>query len=364
MKETDGILKSTCRLTTAMCLVALGACSGEGAGSAPQAAAVPPGAAAATSVTLPVVQAVTGTIERSVTLPAQVQPLRQATLYARVPGYLKDIRVDKGDKVAAGALIAHIEVPELQAARARQQAELQAASSEYQRLHDTQQRAPDLVVPLAVDQALGRRDVAQASLQQSDTMLKYATITAPFAGVVTQRLVDPGALIPAGGTAVVTLMDFSTVRLQIPVPEAEATYVQLGQHVVITTDDLAGTTFDGKVARYAYALDPATRTMLTEVVLVNPALKLRPGMLVNVRLDIQRHERVLLVPVGALVSDKSGTYVWKHVAGKAARQVVKTGFNDGKNVEIVEGLTANDAVVVVGKRSLKAGQAVQPGTAP
>src|SRR6202040_599278 len=106
-----------------------------------------------------------------------------------------------------------------------------------------------------VGQARGRFEVAHASLDQSETLLRYATITAPFSGIITQRNVDPGALIQAN-SAIVGLMDFSKVRLQVPVPEIEASRVAVGQPVLVTTDNLPGTHFDGKVTRFTYALDP------------------------------------------------------------------------------------------------------------
>src|SRR5882757_2084413 len=138
-----------------------------------------------------------GPITRSVMLPAQVIAFQEATLYAKVSGYLKSIAVDKGDKVAAGAILARIEIPELIAARAKQEAEFRAAESDYRRLDESLRKTPDLVVPNTVDQARGRFEVARASVQESDTLLGYATITAPFAGVIIQRYVDPGALIQA-----------------------------------------------------------------------------------------------------------------------------------------------------------------------
>src|SRR5712675_1398216 len=191
-----------------------------------------------------------GPITRPVMLPAQVIALQQATLYAKVSGYLKSIAVDKGDKVAAGAVLARIEIPELVASRAKQQAELKAAQADYNRLQESLQKAPDLIVPEMVDQARGRFEVARASLDQSETLLGYATITAPFSGIITRRDVDPGALIQAN-SAILGLMDFSKVRLQIAVPEGEASRVALGQPVLVTTENLPGTHFDGKVSRFA-----------------------------------------------------------------------------------------------------------------
>jgi membrane fusion protein (multidrug efflux system) len=305
-----------------------------------------------------------GPITRSIMLPAQVIPFQQATLYAKVSGYLKTIAVDKGDRVTNGEVLARIEIPELVAARARQQAELQAAESDYRRLQDSLQKLPDLVVPDTVDQARGRFEVARASLAQSETLLGYATITAPFTGIVTQRFVDPGALIQAGGasSAIVALMDFSKVRLQTAVPEAEASRVAVGQPVRVTTENLPGMQFDGKVTRFSYALDTASRTMLAEVILDNPALALRPGMLVNAKIGIERKEGALLMPAEALVMEKANAFAYGVNGNKARKRPIKVGFNDGKNVEVLEGLTADDAVILAGKLKLSDGRAVQVAT--
>ncbi len=279
-----------------------------------------------------------GPITRSIVLPAQVIPFQEATLYAKVSGYLKTISVDKGDKVKAGEVLARMEIPELAAAKARQQAELQAASSDYERLQKALARTPDLVVPDTVDQAKGRFEVAKASLSQSETLLGYATITAPFAGIITQRYVDPGALIQANNasSAIVSLMDFSTVRLQVAVPEIEAAKVSVGQAVRVTTENLPGRHFDGKVTRFSYALDTTNRTMLAEAILQNQDLALRPGMLVTVKLGIERKEQAPLMPEEALVTERSNTFAYVVADGKAAKRPIKVGFNDGQNVEVLE----------------------------
>jgi membrane fusion protein, multidrug efflux system len=302
-----------------------------------------------------------GPITRSIVLPAQVIPFQEATLYAKVSGYLKAINVDKGDKVAAGAVLARIEMPELAAARARQQAELQAASSDYERLQKALTRTPDLVVPDTVDQARGRFEVARASLAESETLLGYATITAPFAGIITQRYVDPGALIQAGNasSSIVSLMDFSTVRLQVAVPEIEAARVSVGQPVRVTTDNLPGRHFDGQVTRFTYALDTTNRTMLAEAILQNSDLALRPGMLVTVSLGIERKEHAWLMPVEALVNERSNTFAYTVADAKAAKRPIKVGFNDGQSVEVLDGLEVSDAIALPGKAKLSDGQPVR-----
>jgi RND family efflux transporter MFP subunit len=321
-----------------------------------------PGAAPAAPLEVRVTHATTGPITRAITLPAQVLPDQQATLYAKVSGYLQSISVDKGDRVNAGAVLARIEVPELLSSRAKQQAELRAAEAEYGRLQESLQRAPDLVVPLMVDQSRGRMEVARASLEQSETMLRYATLTAPFTGIVTQRFVDPGALIQAGtsnGAAIVTLMDFRKVRLQVAVPELEASRVAAGQPVSVTSENVPGKTFDGKVARFTYALDMASRTMLAEVSLDNPELLLRPGMLVTAKLGIERREQASVIPSEAVAMEKTNAFVFVVEGDKAAKRPIKLGFSDGKNVEVLNGVNASDALVLVGQRSLTNGQPVR-----
>jgi membrane fusion protein (multidrug efflux system) len=306
----------------------------------------------------------TGPITRPVILPAQVIAFQEATLYAKVSGYLKSIAVDKGDKVAWGAVLARIEIPELVASKAKQEAELKAAQADYNRLQESLQKAPDLVVPAMVDQARGRFEIARASLDQSETLLGYATITAPFSGIITRRAVDPGALIQAN-SAILGLMDFSKVRLQIEVPEGEASRVALGQPVLVTTENLPGMHFDGKVSRFAYALDAATRTMLTEVMLDNPQLALRPGMLVTAKIGIEHRESALLMPVEALVMEKANASAYTVDGNQAAKHPIKIGFNDGKNVEVLDGLGATDAVILAaGKLKVNNGQAVQMVAAP
>jgi RND family efflux transporter MFP subunit len=306
----------------------------------------------------------TGPITRSVMLPAQVIAFQEATLYAKVSGYLKSIAVDKGDKVAAGAVLARIEIPELVASRAKQQAELKAAQADYDRLQESLQKLPDLVVPEMVDQARGRFEVARASFDQSETLLGYATISAPFSGIITRRAVDPGALIQAN-SAILGLMDFSKVRLQIPVPEVEASRVTVGQPVLVTTENLPGLHFEGKVTRFTYALDAASRTMLTEVMLDNPQLALRPGMLVTARIGIEHKDSALLMPVESLLMEKANAFAFTVDGGKVAKHPIKIGFNDGKNVEVLDGLAASDAVILAaGKLKLSNGQTVQVTEAP
>ncbi len=245
-----------------------------------------------------------GEITRSITLPAEIKPYQQATLYAKVGGYLKTIAVDKGDEVKAGALLAEIEVPELLADVSKYKAEVEVAEIDYKRVNEAQKKAPDLVVPQTVDGAKGKFDVAQANLERTETMLGFARITAPFSGTVTRRWVDPGAFIPAAtsgsaaqNAALMTLMDFTRVRVQVAVPEPEVPFIRNGLRVKVTVEELPNRVFDGAVTRFAYALDETTKTMLCEIEIPNPKGDVRPGMFATVRIVVEQKNDALLIPV-------------------------------------------------------------------
>src|SRR6266567_3858717 len=184
-----------------------------------------------------------GPIIRYITLPGEIRPYQQATLYAKVTGYLKTITVDKGDQVKEGALLAEIEAPELLADRAKFKAEIEVADLDYKRLSEAQKKAPDLVVPLSVDSARSKSEVAKANLERAETLLQFTKITAPFSGIITRRLVDPGAFIPAAtsgsaaqNAAIVTLMDFHIVRIQVAVPESESSRVAKEEPATISLE--------------------------------------------------------------------------------------------------------------------------------
>lgn len=306
-----------------------------------------------------------GEITRSIALPGTIFALQSATLYAKIPGYLKTIAVDKGDAVTQGDVLAVIEDPELLAERPKYEAELEVAETNYVRIQAAAQKAPDLVVPETVDDARGQREVARANMKRINDLLAYSQIIAPFDGIVTHRWVDPGAFIPAatsGSTAnpaaVVTLMDFSRVRVDVAVPENEVPFVTTATPATITVGELPGREFTGNVTRFEYALDQATKTMIAEIEIANPKRELRPGMYVTVKLGVERKADALLAPVGAVLVEKIGSSVFTVEDGKAGKTPVQTGFNDGVNVEIVSGVKPEETLILLGNQTLNNGQPV------
>ena len=342
-------------LAAALLLVA--ACRGTESGPssmAPQSAA-----------TVTVVKARKGPISRNVVLPAVIRPHEQAVLYAKVAGYLKTIRVDRGDSVHEGDLLAEIESPELVADLTRQRAEVAVAEVTYRRASEAQKKAPDLVMPQTVDDAKGRLDMAQASLDRTETLLAYTRIRAPLSGIVTRRSVDPGAFIPSANSgsvvasgALLTIMDIRTVRIQIPVPEPEVPLVAVGLPVTVVVDELPGHVFEGHVTRFAYALEEASKTMEAEAEVANPKSELRPGMYARATISMERKTEALLIPASALVPGKGQNFVFTVADGRAKRLAVKIGFRDDASVEVLEGLTSDQSVVLAGANPPADGQPV------
>lgn len=334
-----------------------------------------------------------GEITRRITLPGNLRAYQEAMLYAKVPGYLKSIAVDRGDWVKANDVLAEIEVPEMladmeryqaelnrsEAESARAEAEAQLAEIEQERVRKAQEKAPDLVMPLGVDKAKAQFEVAKAqravarsnyevgraNLKRLETLMGYSKIVAPFDGVVTGRWVDVGAFIPAAtsssaarSAAVVTVMDFSRVRIEVAIPEPEVPLVKKDLPVKVTVEELPGRVFDGKITRFAYALDEPTKTMMTEIEIPNPDHALRPGMYAGCEITLEQKAGAQLLPAEALITEKNKSFVFAYRDGKAARLPVKTGFDDGISVEILEGLKPNEAVIVAGKQAVTDGQIV------
>jgi RND family efflux transporter MFP subunit len=314
-----------------------------------------------------------GEVYRYINLPGEVRPLYEVTLFAKVDGYLEKLTVDKGDSVKAGDLIADIDVPEVRANLVKYKAELELAQAEFKQISEssanntTNMSGTDSEAAknrLAV--ANGKLAVAKGNVQYTESLLKYARVTAPFGGIITKRYVDPGAYIPVPNAAstpeaaaIVNLTDFKTLRLQVAVPETEATHIKVGQSIRWTADDYPGEHFEGTVTRAYWALDKATKTMLTETQMANPGMKLQPGMLVNARIGIDKKKDVLVLPVEALVKEKTNSFIYIFNDGKIKKAPVQVGFNDGTNVEIVAGVNSTDLAILPGQQAMRDGQLVK-----
>lgn len=335
--------------------------------SAPDSARTPPGQPSSTGAVAEVqtIRPIRHTISQSITLPANVSPWQQATLYAKVSGYLKWMGADKGDAVKSGTLLAVIEAPEIEDQYRQAEADYSIKKITHARLRKVWEENPDVIAKQDVDVAEAAAKGARHAMENRRTMLAYTKVSAPFSGVITARFADPGALIQAAtGSAtqavpLYTLMDLKTVRIYASVPQEAALLAKQGVPAIVTARELPGQELRGTITRTTHALDPATRTLLVEIDLPNPEYRLQVGMFVTTTLILKEHPQVLGLPPAALVTSANGKSVFVVAGGRAKRVPVKTGLDDGVWIEVTDGLTEDDEVVMVGKGGLTDGQPVK-----
>lgn len=219
------------------------------------------------------------------------------------------------------------------------------------------------VVKSQVNTAQSSVAAARSAKSRFADLVQYTEIRAPFAGVITKRFVDAGALIQTAANSqtakpIVQLMDPSRVRVYAHVPEVQTPQIKVGQPVELSVDALPDVKFEGAVTRIASALEPSTRTMLAEVDVANADRKLLPGMFARVKFKLEQHNNALVIPLGGMLVEKTGRSVFVVVGDKANKVPLKTGFEDDAFVEVLEGLKGDEKIVVVGKEQLQPGAAV------
>jgi len=327
------------------------------------------GAAMRVSVIAPKI----GSSDRAVLLPGSVQPLQETVLYARASGFVRRWLVDMGDKVSEGQLLAEIETPELdqeleqaRAMLAQAQPTLQRSKANrelsnanlqrYQQLTPVgvasqadldQRQAQSQVDEANVSVAQATIEAQQANIRRLGQLKAFARVTAPFAGTVTQRWVEIGALVTAGnGQPLYRVAALDPARVFVQVPQDVAPGVRSDVVATVTVREYPGRNFQGKVARSAGELDAATRTMTTEVRVPNGDGALIAGMYAQVALTLPSPHRVFELPATALMSDAGGLRV-ATVDGESKIHLVSVIVerDTGASIEVSSGLTGNERVV-------------------
>lgn len=285
--------------------------------------------------------------DRIVTLPAEVRAEQHATLYAKVSGYVKEVRVDKGDHVQKGQVLAVLESPDLEEQVRSAQAELVFRQQQQQRI---ERLAPSGRVSQADrDQAAEAVKVARAALNRALVQRDYGVLRAPFDGAVTARYADPGALLPAatGGTngaqPLLEIAQLDRLRVALQLGQDDAARVRVGDVVRMQGPDPEP--FEAPVSRIARSLDPRTRTMLCEIDLTKPPTGLYPGAFVQTSLSLRGPPRPL-IPSDALLAQKGTPFVALVEDRKIHFQRVKLGMDDGSRVEVLEGLRGGETVAL------------------
>jgi membrane fusion protein (multidrug efflux system) len=319
-------------------------------------------AAAAGQKTVTVVKPTQSEATAPLILPGNIQANRSASIYARVDGYLKQWYVDIGDHVHEGQVLADIEAPQIDANLREAQAQLELAKANLklaqtntersQQLFankvNSQQELDTVLATGSVQQA--NQDTATASLENAQQMKAYEQVKAPFDGVITARYVDVGSLVTSGSVKTVQklfdLAQSDPVRVFVNVPQSDVSRVQPGTNATVKVDEYPNETFTGKVTRDAGAFDQASRTILLEVDVPNPAGRLYAGMYAHVTLTAPSTSQLMYLPDNTILIDSKGTRVATVDSSHRIHfKEVTLGRDFGTKSEIVNGLTPSDVVV-------------------
>jgi RND family efflux transporter MFP subunit len=317
---------------------------------------------------------------KEVTVAAEFRPFQEATLHAKVSGYVKAVNVDFGDKVKTGELLATLEVPELKDQLAAAFASAQKAGADatnasliYNRLLSVNQEHPNLVAQQDLDTAGANAHTtaaalaaAQAEVEKYQTLIGYTKIIAPFDGIVTRRFADPGELIQAGTSSdtqarpLVRVADNYRLRLDFPVTVDYVKDIRVGDNVDVRVDSLDGKILTGTISRFAGEVDDKTRTMVTEIEVPNPDLNVLPGMYAAVILKLEKRPNALAVPTEAVSAEKSPVVFVVNQSHQIEKRTVKLGLETPEKIEVLAGLREGESVLIGSHAQFQPGETVEP----
>jgi len=364
------------------------------------------------TITVGVTKVVKKSLGRHITLSSELVPFQEIDVYAKESGYVKKLLVDYGTHVKAEQVIAVLEIPELEAQLQEDQAEIKNAANQvtraqheltryqaqykalhlqYTRLNGVFESQPGIVAQQEVDDAQGKDlaassqvdagqaalesslsqlSVAKAKLAHDQTLYDYSRITAPFAGIVTERFANLGTLVQAGTSSstqaipIVRLSQDDLFRLVIPVPESYVRFIRVGDQVEVRVPSL-NRTVPGKVARFSVDVRQDTRTMHTEVDVRNPDHVLVPGLYAEADLTLEHREDIPSIPLQAVNHEGAKTTVFVvNTNNELEDRPVTLGLQTATDAEVVAGLREGEQVVVSDRSGLKAQEKVAPQPVP
>ncbi len=311
-----------------------------------------------------VIRAIQAPASRAIELPGNTHGYVETPVYAKIAGYLKEIKVDKGDRVKRGQVIARLESPELDQEVADARAKYEIARLTDRRNQQLQRQK--VIAQQAADESRAAMLSAQAALRQLEAMRAYKIITAPFDGMVTQRYVDPGTLVPqtttpaSGATPIVSMATLKPLRVYADVPQSVAPFIRNGDPASVAVAEFPRREFRGTVTRHPEALNSVTRTMLVEIDLPNDDLTLYPGMYARVSFTVAMPAGVPRVPDDALVFRDGKVFVPIVRDNRLRLAEVTLGYDDGQMVEIRQGIAPGELVAIDVGQAARDGAPVQP----
>lgn len=313
--------------------------------------------------------------DANLVLPGSTQAIQETAIYARTNGYVRKWNVDIGAKVETGQLLAEIDTPEIDQELNQARANVAQASANLDLARATLTRWQKLVdekvvSPQEYDEkksAADARDadlkVAQANVKRLEELQGFEKIVAPFTGIVTARNIDNGNLVSSGSGQTAPLFRVAqtdTLRIYVTVPQTQSRSIMPGQRATVSLREIPDKTFNARVVRTAGALDPASRTLLTELQVPNVDGELFPGMYAEVKFSLPHDDRTLVVPGNAVMIHSDGPKVLVVDAKQTIRaRAVKLGRDLGDKVEIASGLNPSESIVANPTDALRDGAEVK-----
>lgn len=308
-------------------------------------------------------------------LPASINGLHEIGIYARANAFVKSLRVDMGSIVRRGDTLALLDMPDVteqlrQARATLDQAEATAALARSTLARWRTLNDKGVVAPQEFDEKQASANVADASVRAAKAnvaslseVLRFGALVAPFSGIVTSRSIDIGTLVSAGAVtgnkALLTLVQLDTLRVMLSVPQSTAAQVHIGQPASVIIHELGDLVFKGTVALTSRAMDPATRTLLTEIHIVNADRKLLPGMFAHVTLTVPAAGAGIRIPATALIIRADGPQVARVEDGVVHMTKIGLGRDFGSTLEVFSGVDVGAQLIVNPSEQLADGARVR-----
>jgi RND family efflux transporter MFP subunit len=312
-------------------------------------------------------------VTKTLSLPAELHPWERVELFAKVEGYVRELKVDIGSRVKKNDVLIIIDAPEVTANYARSSADLQAAQSRYNSSLDTYKRVVNAAKEKGAisDSELERvrnqmltdsatHEAAKSAANAHAQLKNYLVIRAAFDGVITQRNIDAGTLVGKGSTPLLVLESLSKLRVRVAVPEIYTSAIPESTSINFTVDAQPSKKYSATLARKSNQIDSKTRTELWELEASNSNQELKSGMYGNVSFNLQRSESSFVVPYSAVVTNFERSFVIRVRDGKAEWIDVRSGISMSDKVEIFGDLQEGDQLLSKANDEIKVGQAVSP----
>lgn len=310
------------------------------------------------TATIPVemASAMRGPISAYYATTATLEAEEEAMVVAKVQGIVKELHVEEGDYIKRGSLMTELEDEQLAIEASRAKATMDRLFNEFKRKKELFERK--LISAELFENSKFEYESQKAAYDLAQLQVDYSQVRAPISGVVSQRMIKVGNMVNAD-QQVFKITDFDPLLAVLHVPEHEMAKIKKNQETVIKVDAVRNQTFDGRVLRISPVVDPENGTFKVTVAIRDASRQLKPGMFGRVRIVYDTRENALMIPKEAVMTEDGANSVYVLNAKRVFRRTVQTGYENGSNIEVIEGLADGDSVVTIGQSSLQDSAQVQ-----